>query len=429
MPGTSPTVPPVSGEAPRVALLSGYHPEIVPGGGQKVAYDLFGSISRTSGTSHAIFVASGRGGDKLGAVRRSGTSIVAHDGQQHEFLWWNDDFDEARFLNQSPRHVSELMQLLIDFDPDVVHIHDFVRLGVDIPALIKARLRAKVVMTLHDYLILCPADGHLLRRTDRTECAKPSPVRCSQCVPWLSSDDVAVRSRWIRDSLSCVDRFFVPSEAARRALLRAGLELDLEVVENGVAPKAVDHPTFSGKEVAFAFFGQVLDDKGIDCLLDATEILEDAEFPWRLTIHGANVEFASKRLRERVKRGLPRGVQSYGRYHDSEVTSLMQRADVVVVPSLWPESFNLVAAEALSAGRPVIASNAGALSERIRHGVNGLLVPPGDPLALARAMQATADEDLRRVLSRGARDSKVRSEEEMFQDYATSYMGRVMTRG
>jgi len=73
-----------------------------------------------------------------------------------------------------------------------------------------------------------------------------------------------------------------------------------------------------------------------------------------------------------------------------ERARLIANADVLVVPSLW-ENFPYVALEALAAGTPVIASRAGGLVEIVQDGINGLLVEPDDPSALAAAMSAILD--------------------------------------
>ena len=57
------------------------------------------------------------------------------------------------------------------------------------------------------------------------------------------------------------------------------------------------------------------------------------------------------------------------------------------MPSLWPEPFGLVGIEALAAGRPVVASATGGIGDWLEDGVGGLMVPPGDPGALARGTQ------------------------------------------
>ncbi|MGN6605378.1 MAG: glycosyltransferase family 4 protein [Jatrophihabitans sp.] len=71
---------------------------------------------------------------------------------------------------------------------------------------------------------------------------------------------------------------------------------------------------------------------------------------------------------------------------DDEVANLLASAEVLVVPSLY-EGFSLPAAEAMASGTPVIAADAGALPEVVgRDGSAAVLVPPGDPAALARAL-------------------------------------------
>jgi glycosyltransferase involved in cell wall biosynthesis len=68
----------------------------------------------------------------------------------------------------------------------------------------------------------------------------------------------------------------------------------------------------------------------------------------------------------------------------------------VVHASVLPEPFGQVVVEAMAAGRPVIATAAGGPLEVIRDGYDGLLVPPGDVSAMARAMRRLADDELLR---------------------------------
>ncbi len=85
-----------------------------------------------------------------------------------------------------------------------------------------------------------------------------------------------------------------------------------------------------------------------------------------------------------------KGVLPYMRFLgplDQESLSRYYRAsDICVVPSLY-ESFGMVALEALACGCPVVASKAGGLAYLVRDGENGLLVPPGDPISLARRIE------------------------------------------
>lgn len=86
-----------------------------------------------------------------------------------------------------------------------------------------------------------------------------------------------------------------------------------------------------------------------------------------------------------------------------ELVEHYSRAEVAVVPSLY-EGFGLPAAEAMACGLPVIATTAGALPEVVEDGKSGILVPPKDSHALAKAIeQLLSDEQLRRVMGEEGR--------------------------
>ena len=79
----------------------------------------------------------------------------------------------------------------------------------------------------------------------------------------------------------------------------------------------------------------------------------------------------------------------------------MARTDVLVVPSLWYETAALVIQEAFAAGVPVIAPRLGALQERVHHGQDGFLYPPGDCQALATVLsRLVGDPQLLKRLQR-----------------------------
>lgn len=71
----------------------------------------------------------------------------------------------------------------------------------------------------------------------------------------------------------------------------------------------------------------------------------------------------------------------------ADMASFYAEHDLLIAPSIWPESYGLVTREALSAGLWVVASDIGALADPIRHGENGHRVPPGDAAALAAVLE------------------------------------------
>jgi glycosyltransferase involved in cell wall biosynthesis len=137
-------------------------------------------------------------------------------------------------------------------------------------------------------------------------------------------------------------------------------------------------------EKRILYFGRIEPYKGLDVLLDAYVRLRKFLPDWSLTIAGVGV------LPVRLLRGQAPGIQIINRYvRDLEVTRLMQRARLVVVPYLEATQ-SAVIATAFGFGRPVIATDVGGLKEMVIHGKNGLLVPPHDAEALADAIKSLA---------------------------------------
>jgi glycosyltransferase involved in cell wall biosynthesis len=89
---------------------------------------------------------------------------------------------------------------------------------------------------------------------------------------------------------------------------------------------------------------------------------------------------------------LPPGVQWLGSVSHATVLAAWDRARFGVVPSVGAETFGNVATEALSRGRPVVASRLGGIVDIVVDDECGLLVPPADVPALAAAMQRLIDE-------------------------------------
>jgi len=101
------------------------------------------------------------------------------------------------------------------------------------------------------------------------------------------------------------------------------------------------------------------------------------------------------------------GIVLAGRVPPAGIWEALAQVDLVIVPSLWPETFSLVAGEAFAAGVPVVASRIGALAERVREGVDGLLFCPGDVADLRTTIQRLiAQPDLLAKLRQGIQPPK-----------------------
>ena len=127
--------------------------------------------------------------------------------------------------------------------------------------------------------------------------------------------------------------------------------------------------------------------KGFEVLLDALSTMEPGDRPTLLVIGGEKGSAEVRRLESVAQElGLAGRVLFTGSVSHDELPLYYGAADICVVPSHY-ESYGMVASEAQACGRPVVASNVGGLASVVKNGVTGLLVPPGSPDNLGRALQ------------------------------------------
>jgi glycosyltransferase involved in cell wall biosynthesis len=88
-----------------------------------------------------------------------------------------------------------------------------------------------------------------------------------------------------------------------------------------------------------------------------------------------------------VKLGVGRRVRFLGWLDERSLDKAYGDASIVVMPSIWPEPFGKVGIDALARGRPVIAFDVGGISDWLRDGWNGFLIPPGDEACLAKRIE------------------------------------------
>jgi phosphatidylinositol alpha-mannosyltransferase len=180
------------------------------------------------------------------------------------------------------------------------------------------------------------------------------------------------------------------------------------VIPNGVAvdpamlARARAAAGTQGDRLRIAFVGQAVERKGLPLLLRAFEALRE-HIPCELTVIGPSREELAPLLIS------DEGVRALGKVDDERKHAELEHADVLCAPSLRGESFGMVLTEAFASGTPVIASDIAGYRDVVRDGVDGVLVPPGDPQALAVALRDLWEEpDRRGRLARAAADDVAR---------------------
>ena len=161
------------------------------------------------------------------------------------------------------------------------------------------------------------------------------------------------------------------------------------VIPNGVDVPAggapVPMPHRPGEPLEIAFVGQAVERKGLPVLLRAFEALRE-HVPARLSIVGVEAGELAPLLADAS------GVRALGRVDDARKHEVLAGAHVLCAPSLGGESFGMVLTEAFAAGTPVVAADIPGYRGVVEHGGDGLLVAPGDPVALAEALRDLAHD-------------------------------------
>jgi glycosyltransferase involved in cell wall biosynthesis len=159
---------------------------------------------------------------------------------------------------------------------------------------------------------------------------------------------------------------------------------------------------------------RLVERKGLTDLIRAMSLLPRDRF--ELEIVGSGPDEQSLRALV-VEQGLTDSVTFSGTLDRVAIAHRYREADLFTLAS-WEEAFGNVFAEALASGLPVVGSTVGGIPELIRHGQNGLLVPPRNPGALAAAIRHLADDPALRVQM--SRRNRTQAESNLSWDHATA---------
>jgi len=272
-------------------------------------------------------------------------------------------------IDPRPWSYPAVREALRAFGPDVVHVHEPLTPSTGMWATLAAR--APVVATFHSGVersLLYDAAAPALRRLARR---------------------IAVR--------------IAVSRAAERSAARR-IGGSFEIVPNGVDVARFASATAAdiGPGTKLLFVGRMDERKGFPIAVAAFALLAAERSTLRLVAIGDGPERGAV---ERLGPDLRERVTMMGSVPNEEIAPYHAACDLYLGTAVGGESFGYVLVEAMAAGLPVVASDIPGYDEVVRDGVDGRLVPPRDPGALARAVSAVLDEpDLAARLSAAGRE-------------------------
>lgn len=395
----------------KILTVSHNHTEFHPGGTEVVAEGLHAEYGRRDGVSTRLLA----GLDSAYRPSHAGTSLQTLPDQLDVTLFRSVGFNVMQ-MTQSRYDglLHDLTDYLLEHRPDVIHMHHLIHFGVEFLFLAKKLLPdCKIVLTLHDYYLICMNDGLMVKKPSGARCWRATPDACHGCFPDLPSVVFQVRKLNILKHLQFVDRFASPSKFLKDRFVAWGIEEDrIDVIPNG---RAWTDPALRASrpgEAAtarnrFGVLGNLRETKGtLVVARAAAQLVEQGFRDFSISLHGAplfqNDAFIAE-LNATVARADGR-VTLHGRYTQSDLPALMQDIDWVMVPSTWWENAPLAIQDAFAFGRPVLASDLGGVAEAVSDEIDGLHVPAGNVSAWADSIrQAAQSPDLWSRLASGVR--------------------------
>jgi len=337
-----------------------------------------------------------------------------------------------------PRMAEVLGGVLQRWRPELLHVHGLQFVGGVSALRAAAGHGVPVVMTLHEYWLLCPRAGLMYDVAGRA-CEVATPADCARCVdiypidrrrwgdarhggeaaPGAPADapDAADKPaqgrfaelgnrRWFARALAqrevdleavrhLVGRFIAPSRFLLERFVAAGWPREkLVQADYGFPP--LDAAAWRARRVPRSgplragFVGTPSDYKGVEVFARAVARLPRGT-PLRATVHGHLDWFPEVGARLAAIAASTPALTLAGPFEATRRDEVLGALDLLVVPSLWWENSPLTIHEAWQRGLPVLASDRGGMAELLAQG-GGATFPPGDEAALAALLARAAGE-------------------------------------
>lgn len=300
------------------------------------------------------------------------------------------------------------IKVLDNFNPDVVHLHNVHSYLSPVIAELAHERGIRVVWTLHDYKLVCPA--YTFRRPQGEICrdclggGKSGVLRHLCMKSKLSASLLAyLEARaWNRERLNRItDVFIPPSHFMGDIMVAEGIPQDkIRVLCNFIDPPKLEvlekEPVREHGDGYFCYIGRLSVEKGVPTLLEAAK---RAGVCLKVAGNGPLLDEMKERYGD-VKK-----IDFLGKLNANEVAHLLNGADASVITSEWYENNPLSVIESLCAGVPVIGARIGGIPELIES-TSGLLYPSGNVEALTDIFRTFCSHTFNRADI--ARESRVR---------------------
>jgi len=286
---------------------------------------------------------------------------------------------------ESRRKINEVIN---KFKPDIAHIHNIY--GRITPSVLSVlnRNNIPVVMTLHDYKVICPAYTMVSngKPCERCKDGKYYQVILRKCVKnsYLASVVYGLESYIyyiMKTYRRCVDYYLAPSQFIRKKMIEFGFPKNRIIY----LPNFIDNNKYysiNNQGNYFCYIGKLIDVKGLLTLLKAMKEIKES----MLYIVGDGEN--KHKLINYIKINNIKNIRLLGHLKNEEVYKILSDAKFVILPSECYENAPLAILEAFAHSKAVIASNIGGIPEMVKDGETGLLFEAGNYKQLGEKIKA-----------------------------------------
>jgi glycosyltransferase involved in cell wall biosynthesis len=276
---------------------------------------------------------------------------------------------ELKNLFWRQESVNKLKELLAEFRPDVVHLNNInFQISTSIIDFFHQQ-NIPMVMTLHDYQLVCPNhllyhDGHYCPR-----CLKSHFWHClfHRCYnkSFIYSLLVSLESlynHW-RKVYRKINLFIAPTQFMKDRLVEFGFPAEkIKVLYNFLELEKYQNQEPIVKENFYFYLGRLFEEKGV---VELVNFFNNRQEILKLAGTGD--------LENKLKESNKGRIEFLGQLPNEQAREVLRKAKALIVPSKWPENCPYVVLEALALGTPVIVAKAGGMPELVIPGMNGFV--------------------------------------------------------
>ena len=285
----------------------------------------------------------------------------------------------------SLKYYNIIKNLINKYDPDIIHVHNFYNTLTPSIFISAKKMNIPIVLSLHGYT-----------QWNKTNIFFKFPIGFLNWIKYIIRKNIVKKH---------VDIFECPSESIANFFSK---EFDIKRKNIIVNPRPID---WNDKKIKkknrrnknILYVGRLTKNKGVDTLIKSIKNIRIDDFNIKLQIVGEGPE-KNNLIKLSKNLNIEDKIFFNGYIKHSLLIDNYSNADLVVLPSIIPESNGLILIEAMSQSTPVITTNHGGQSELVKEGFNGFLFKPGDVKGLSyKICKILNDEKLSKKMGNNAR--------------------------